>query len=114
MDNVSIGEVIALSKVFGGGGGSSGGGMLVAHMSYNEQLDNDYTDKTWKEIHESPFAVITQGIGPDGNGNGRMYVASTLANNNAYYATCITAIGGSVDVVNLAADSENGYLTWAD
>lgn len=48
MDNVSIGEVIALSKAFGGGG-SSGGGVLEI------SVDNDTgaLNKTWQEIHDA-------------------------------------------------------------
>ena len=52
---MTTGEVIALIKAFGGGGGgSSGGGVLVVNMV------DDYTDKTWKEIHDAPMAVIVQ------------------------------------------------------
>ena len=58
MDNVSIGEVIALSKAFGGGGGSSGGGVLVVNIS--KKTDSKYVcDKTTGEM----WSALTNGNG---------------------------------------------------
>lgn len=48
MDNVSIGEVIALAKTFGGGGGggggSSGGGVLYVTASQDMVLDKNFEE----------------------------------------------------------------------
>ena len=51
---MGIGTTIALIKAFGGsGGGGSGGGVLVV-------TDTDGTlNKTWQEIHDADFAVVT-------------------------------------------------------
>lgn len=56
MDNVSIGEVIALSKAFGGSGGGSGGGVLVVHETVSDITHT--LDKTWQEIVDAGFAVL--------------------------------------------------------
>lgn len=63
MDNVSIGEVIALAKTFGGGGGgSSGGGVL--EISVDD--DTGALNKTWQEIHDASLAVLKNSYGGDG------------------------------------------------
>lgn len=53
-------EEMFLDAIAKDGGGSSGGRVLVVHMVYDEEKDNDYTDKTWKEIHDAPMAVIVE------------------------------------------------------
>lgn len=99
----------------GGGGGSSGGGVLVVHMVYNEQLDNEYTDKTWKEIHDAPVAVV---VSEDIFGVVTSLVTWVNRNpeDNKYYVTSLSAVsvGEGATVGILVTDSENGYLTWAD
>jgi hypothetical protein len=66
---VGIGEVIALSKVFGGGGGSSGGGVLVVNISEKKDSKSGDTkgpvttpyvcDKTAGEM----WSALTNGNG---------------------------------------------------
>ena len=104
---MTTGEVIALIKAFGGsGGGSSGGGVLVVNMV------DDYTDKTWKEIHDAPMAVIVQ------DGGSFKFTGPVLHvgyNSNEYSVIfCSYMPNGNITSTKLVTDSENGYLTWAE
>lgn len=102
MDNVSIGEVIALSKAFGGsGGGSSGGGVLVVHFDD----DTGALDKTWQEIYDADFAVIV-GAAP----NGKMYnhVLSVYAMGSSYFISVLDG-GVNYDTYSFVTSSADGY-----
>ena len=47
------------SLLFSGGGGSSGGGgVLVVHQN----AETGALDKTWQEIHDAGFAVLSIGV----------------------------------------------------
>lgn len=46
----------------GGGGGSSGGGVLVVHQN----ADTGALDKTWQEIHDAGFAVLSIDVSDGG------------------------------------------------
>ena len=94
-----------------------GGGVLVVNMVYDEVKGNDYTDKTWKEIHDAPMAVIVTDSSMPGGITMKSISPVVLAehSNSEYkvsYYFC-TPIGG-IDVGNLVTDSENGYLTYAE
>lgn len=89
-----------------GGGGSSGGGVLVVNMV------DDYTDKTWKEIHDAPMAVIAQEISDSSKSTSP--VVMVLHNSNEYSVSCCSYLpNGEITGTKLVTDSENGYLTWA-
>ena len=108
---MSIGEVIALIKAFGGsGGGSSGGGMLVVNMV------DDYSDKTWKEIHDAPMAVIVQEMDLSGRTMKIIGSITQVNHQNGEYSVSYYVLSpmGEITVSNLVTDSENGYLTWAE
>lgn len=118
---MNTGEVIALIKAFGGGGGgSSGGGVLVVHMVYDEENDNEYTDKTWKEIYDAPMAVIVEDVVIPGGTTVKNInpVARVYHEGSEYSVDFYTHSKGQdkvlVDEVKLVTDSENGYLTWAE
>jgi hypothetical protein len=114
---MTTGEVIALIKAFGGGGGggSSGGGVLVVNMVYDEVKDAGYTDKTWKEIHDVPMAVIVDESSiPSGRTiKSTGYVVAVEHNGSEYSVSFYTySPGGEITAAKLVTDSENGYLTW--
>lgn len=116
---MNTGEVIALIKAFGGsgGGGSSGGGVLVVHMVYDEEKDNDYTDKTWKEISDAPMAVIVQDMDIGGNTMKTTGLVVLVEHKNSVYNVGYynySPMSGEITVTRLVTDSENGYLTYAE
>ena len=114
---MTTGEVIALIKAFGGGGGgSSGGGVLVVNMVHDEVKETDYTDKTWKEIHDAPMAVIVQDIPtPFGSIKSTGPVVQVEHSNSEYKVSFYYCTqNGEIAAGNLVTDSENGYLTWAE
>lgn len=113
-------EVFLDAIAKGGGGGGSGGGVLVVHMVYDEVKDNDYTDKTWKEIHDAPMAVIVEDVGMPGGITvknihtvARVYHEGSEYNVD-YYSQAKVQDKVVVDEVKLVTDSENGYLTYAE
>lgn len=59
MDNVSIGEVIALSKAFGGGG-SSGGGVLVVNATAPSYVCDKTAGEMLTAFSKGPV-IITSG-----------------------------------------------------
>lgn len=117
---MNTGEVIALIKAFGGYGGGSGGGVLVVNMVYDEVKDNDYSDKTWKEIHDAPMAVIAvKAVLPGGTTVNNINPVVRVYHEDSEYSAFYyqhTKSGDKVliDEVKLVTDSENGYLTWAE
>ena len=105
-------EIAAIAEMFSNmAGGSSGGGVLVVHMVHDEEKDNDYTDKTWKEIYDAPMAVIVQEESVAKVK--RISLVETVANNGSVYGAVYYDRSIS-DMVSLVTDSENGYLTWAE
>ena len=115
-------EIKAIAEMFSNmsGGGSSGGGVLVVHMVYDEEKDNDYTDKTWKEIHDAPTAVIVEDGSIPGVGDARRIrpVARVFHGSSEYsvvYYDYSQSTPGeyTIEEIKLVTDSENGYLTWA-
>lgn len=99
-----------------GGGGSSGGGALVVHMVYDEEKDNDYTDKTWKEIYDAPTAVIVEDTALSGRTIKTTSPVVAVEHNGSEYSVSYYAyspIGGEITANKIVTDSENGYLTWA-
>ena len=114
---MTTGEVIALIKAFGGGGGgSSGGGVLVVNMVYDEVKGNDYSDKTWKEIHDAPMAVIVQEMDLSGRTMKIIGSITQVNHQNGEYSVSYYVLSpmGEITVSNLVTDSENGYPTWAE
>ena len=108
---MTTGEVIALIKAFGGGGGgSSGGGVLVVNMV------DDYTDKTWKEIHDAPTAVIVQEMATPGSTAKFTSPVLQVYHDDGGYTVYYQSVlpNGTVTPVKLVTDSENGYLTYAE
>jgi hypothetical protein len=97
-----------------GGGGSSSGGGLVVNMVYDEQKENDYTDKTWKEIYDAPMAVIVQEFGVSSTSTKTIGSVTKIEHNNSEYSVSFYALSpmGEIDVTKLGTDSENGYLTY--
>lgn len=96
----------------GQGGGSSGGGVLVVNIVYDEQKEAEYTDKTWKEIHDAPMAVIVQD-GSSTKFTGPVLQAGYNSDDNEYSVIfCSYLPNGEITSTKLVTDSENGYLTW--
>jgi hypothetical protein len=98
--------------------GGGGGGVLVVHMVYDGETDNEYTDKTWKEIFDAPMAVIADEVSIGGSTTKRVFPISTVSNNQGeykvtYYPMNNSMHGGvTVEETKLVTDSENGYLTY--
>ena len=93
-------------------GVASSGVVLVVNMVYDEEKDNYYTDKTWKEIYDAPMAVI---VVASNSMKGVSSVAQVEHRNGEYSASCYALSPiGEIDVRKLVTDSENGYLTWAE
>lgn len=123
--NVSIGGCVwngtawDFTNAGQGGGGSSGGGVLVVNMVYDEEADTNYTDKTWKEIHDAPIAVIVDSVViPDVVSTKNIsLVAQVRHQGSEYSVVCYNHSKPqdkvAVDEVKLVTDSENGYLTLA-
>lgn len=110
-------EIAAIAEMFANmSGGSSGGGVLEVHMVYDEVKDADYTDKTWKEIHDAPMAVIVQENALGGNTTKTTGSVTQVAHQDSEYNVSYYALSlmGEITVSNLVTDSENGYLTWAE
>lgn len=105
---MTTGEVIALIKAFGSGGGSSGGGVLVVHMV------DDYTDKTWKEIHDAPMAVIVQDVSTITKGISPVLLVDHNSSEYSVITCSIFVPTGEITSTKLVTDSENGYLTYAE
>lgn len=82
-------------------GGGSGGGVLVVTVDGTTLTLN----KTWKEIHDNPVAVIL-----DDNGN-RMFVSQTSINNPTSYVVIANA---DDEKVTFVAQSESGYPIYND
>lgn len=104
-------------------GGGSGGGVLVVNVVYDEEKDNDYTDKTWKEIYDAPMAVRVEIDSlPDGDTYKAYYLVSAVEHkgNGEYsvyfYDYIENPKSGEITIqkVRLVTDSENGYLTYAE
>lgn len=104
-------------------GGGSGGGVLVVNVVYDEEKDNDYTDKTWKEIYDAPMAVLVEIDSlPDGDTYKAYYLVSAVEHkgNGEYSVYFYNYIenpqSGEITIqkVRLVTDSENGYLTYAE
>lgn len=99
-------------------GGS--GGVLVVHMVYDEEKDIASTDKTWKEIHDAPMAVIVDDNEYPGSSavksiNLVAYVSSKNGNYFVvYYVHSKLEDRVTVGEVILVTDSENGYLTYSE
>ena len=109
---MTTGEVIALIKAFGGsGGGGSSGGVLVVGVEYNEQLENDVLDKTWKEISDASLAII--------NDNGKIYPLCMVREMGGPYVVGFASYEvsqGSIaySMYAFVTDSENGYPVYAE
>jgi hypothetical protein len=84
----------------GSGGGSGGdGGVLVVH-----QDENGVLDKTWKEIHDAPFAVLYRVV----VGAATTYCPIlTIGDEGGYFVDFIDS-AEATDYI-FSTDSENGY-----
>lgn len=96
-------------------GVASSGGVLVVNMVYDEEKGNDYTDKTWKEIHDAPMAVIVQESSLPGVSVKSTGPVARVEHNSSEYSVSYYgySLNGEITVVKIVTDSENGYLTWA-
>lgn len=114
----AAGDTVTAAKLNKLEQGIASGGVLVVNMVYDEQKDDDYTDKTWKEIYDAPMAVIVE---DDTLPSGRIIkgispVIRVDYYNGEYSVTyffCSPA-GAEITAMKLVTDSENGYLTWAE
>lgn len=91
---------------FAGNGGGSGGGSNVLVVNLDT---NDYSlDKTYKQIHDSDFAVIREDWGDGGYGQPQ-YVTGVYfdTNDNKYHVEVFNVIYGSSE--DYQADTENDY-----
>ena len=99
-----------------GGGGGTGGGVLVVGVTMTETTAT--LDKTWKEIHDASFAVVSETQEGEGSViNKNIWPVLGCSIDNGSYDVAIAV--GSIDennmyvfnAVNLQADSENDYPT---
>lgn len=95
---MTVGEVIALIKAFGGGGGGSSGGVLVVHETTVDGVST--LDKTWQEIHDADFAVIS--ILDDGT---RIFEPVYMAAQDSDTSFTVR----TYDDVDYTTDSASGY-----
>lgn len=81
----------------GGSGGSSGGdgGVLVVHS------ENGTLDKTWKELHDAPFAVLRV----EESDGFEVVPLTSVTSEDAFYVAFVNSSYESV----YETDSENGY-----
>lgn len=89
----------------GGGGGSSGGGVLVVHMQYDTETQIGTLDKTYSEIANADFAVLS-GFEYDGGVN-TGYVYRTYYD-EGYPAYAVAILSGTSDWIGVTS-TENGY-----
>lgn len=108
MDNVSIGEVIALSKAFGGGG-SSGGGVMVVNGTLDDEETTCTLDKTWQEIHDGGFGVVKPQFD-----NGVYYypIVTVYSGFGLYKVKAIYNGENGPDIMTFTANSASGYPSY--
>ena len=87
------------------GGGGTGGGVLVVNQTYDEALEANVLDKTWKEINESPFAVIVE-FSPFGLVRSFVFVTSSTP---TYGISSVTFVGNEPSYIVFTASTENDY-----
>lgn len=92
----------------GGGGGGTGGGVLNVTATVNEAGTEMTLDKTWSEIATADFAIVTW---EDGQNVYKMPVIQLISGGG--YAVILAEItysgSGSLEVLLLSTESENGY-----
>lgn len=87
-----------------GGGGGGGGGVLVVGMDMQTMT----LDKTWKEIHDAPLAVIK--MFPDENTTSIAIINETdIVGGNDYKLRAFSMGVGSPSSVSFVATSADGY-----
>lgn len=100
-------EVFLDAIAKGGGGGGGTGGVLVVNMV------NGTLDKTWQEIHDAGFCVITF----TANKTDTFLTVATITEGGGdklgtpYQISAISDIGGSVGVFNFSANAADDYPT---
>lgn len=105
MDNVSIGEVIALAKTFGGGGGgSSGGGVLVVHADESGVLDKTYAEI--KSASNNGVVILNQ--------SGEIYYLNYIGYDSMSEAYTVSFFGSDSAFAYFEAAAEDGYPVRAD
>lgn len=91
-----------------GGGGGGGTGVLVVNVDENSALD-----KTWQEIHDAPFAVLTYTNGS--NIYVRDFLINTHGHGSNYYANFAEiSENGTITVSLFAASSADGYPVYSE
>ncbi len=97
-----------------GGGGGTGGGVLVVGATMNETTMTVTLDKTWKEIHDAPFAIIViNSAQGDMTYKANGFIGGLECDDGIYsvltFMAGISQSAVSFDPVIFKATTENGY-----